>query len=461
MRSAQAPADRQEETEEVSAGDFVPHTPEDIAAMLSAIGLASVDDLFSGIPTELRDPAISLVDAMPEPGVVAHLKSLAARNAPAGDGPNFLGGGLYDHYVPAAVRAIQSRGEFATAYTPYQAEASQGTLQMLFEFQTMVAELLGLAVSNASLYDGGTALVEAVNLAAMRREGRRVLVCGGVNPRFRRVLETYADGLGIEVEVLPLTDLGTEAATIVEAMRDEPVLAVVVQQPNSYGFLQDAAGIAAASVDAGAVVIGVADPMTLGLVAPPGEWGAHIAIAEGTSLGNPMAFGGQCVGLFACNDEFARYMPGRLVGETIDAEARRGYVLTLQAREQHIKREKAGSNICTNQTLFALGVAVHLAWLGPEGLRRVGELSSALAHRAARRIDGETNFRVASSRPFVREFAVRGPKPPREVLDELRHRGIFAGPSFDDDTFNLAFTERRDDDDIDALIEALTEVGKT
>ncbi len=441
-------------------GDFVPHTPDDIEAMLGVIGASSVDDLFSMIPSALRDPAIDLMDALPEPGVVAHLKSLAARNAPAGEGITFLGGGLYDHYVPAAVRAIQSRGEFATAYTPYQAEASQGTLQMLFEFQTMIAELLGLGFSNASLYDGGTALVEAVNLAAMRRDARRVLLCGGVNLRYRHVLETYADGLGIELEVLPLNDLGTEPGAIAEATRDEPVLTVVIQQPNAYGFLEDAHGIAAAASDAGAVVIGVADPMTLGLVAPPGEYGAQIAIAEGQSMGNPVAFGGQCVGLFACDDEFVRHMPGRVVGETVDAEGRRGYVLTLQAREQHIKREKAGSNICTNQTLFALGTALHLSWLGPQGLRRVGELSSAYAHQAAARIGAQTNFELASSRPFLREFALRGPKPPREVLAELRHRGIFAGPAFDDETFNLAFTEKRDARDIDALIEALNEIGK-
>jgi glycine dehydrogenase subunit 1 len=440
----------------VSAGDFVPHTDEDVAAMLDVIGAASVDDLFAAIPAALRDPAITLVDALPEPGVVSHLRVLAGRNAPAGDGVNFLGGGLYDHYVPAAVRAMQSRGEFATAYTPYQAEASQGTLQMIFEFQTMIAELFGLPVSNASLYDGGTALVEAVNLAAMRREGRRVLLCGGVNPRYRRVLETYADGLGIDVEVLPATDGGTEP----QAVRGEDLLAVVVQQPNALGFLEDARGLAAAAGDAGAVVIGIADPMTLGLLAPPGEWGAAIAISEGQSLGNPMAFGGQCVGLFACDDEFARHMPGRLVGETVDGEGRRGWVLTLQAREQHIKREKAGSNICTNQTLFALGVAVHLSWLGPDGLRRVGEISSALAHEAARRIADETNFDISSSRPFVREFAVRSPKPASEVLDELRHRGIFAGPALEGDTFNLAFTEKRTPQEIDLLVDALTEIGK-
>jgi glycine dehydrogenase subunit 1 len=444
----------------LSAGDFVPHTPEDVAAMLEVIGASSVDDLFAAIPAELRDPAIALMEPLPEMGVVSHLTALASRNAPAGDGIDFLGGGLYDHYVPAAVRAIQSRGEFATAYTPYQAEASQGTLQMLFEFQTMIAELFGLPVSNASLYDGGTALVEAVNLAAMRRDARRVLICGGVNPRYRRVLETYADGLGVEVDVLPSNDLGTEPGAVAEAARDEPLLAVVIQQPNAYGFLEDAAAIAATASDAGGVVIGMPDPMTLGLVAPPGEWGANIAIAEGQSLGNPVAFGGQCVGLFACDDSFGRFMPGRLVGETVDTEGRRGYVLTLQAREQHIKREKAGSNICTNQTLFALGVAVHLAWLGPDGLRRVGELSSAAAHEAARRIVAETNYEIASTRPFVREFAVRGPKPPRETVDELRHRGIFAGPVLDDETFNLACTEKRSPSDIDALVEALGEIGK-
>ncbi len=444
-------------------GDFVPHTDEDIAAMLETIGLASVDELFDVIPVALRDHAVELPPALSEAEVVSHVGDLAGRNVPASSGLSFLGGGLYDHYVPAAVRALMSRGEFATAYTPYQAEASQGTLQTLFEFQTMIAELFGLAVSNASLYDGGTALVEAVNLAAIRREARRVLLTGGVNPRYRRVLETYADGLGISIETLPENDLGTEPGAVAEAARDEPILALVVQQPNTHGFLEDAAGLAGAAIDAGAVVIGVADPMTLGVLAPPGEWGAQIALAEGQAMGNPIAFGGQCVGLFACDEQFARHMPGRLVGETVDADGRRGYVLTLQAREQHIKREKAGSNICTNQTLFALGVAFQLAWLGPEGLRRLGELGGGLAQDAATAIERDTPFRLASERQFVREFALQGPKPAEEVLAELRHRGIWAGPSAeqDADVFNVAFTERRSPADVDALVEALREVGKS
>ena len=441
------------------AGDFTPHTPDDVDSMLAAIGVDDVAALFATIPSSLRDPSIDLPPSLAEPEIVRHVGELASRNV--SPGLCFLGGGLYDHYVPAAVRALVSRGEFATAYTPYQAEASQGTLQALFEYQTMIAELLGFAVSNASLYDAGTGVVEAVNLAAMRRDARRVLVCAGVNPRYRRVLDTYAGGLGIEVEMLPENDFGTEAGAIAEAARDESVLAVVVQQPNTYGFLEEASELARAASDVGAIVIGIADPMTLGIIAPPGEWGAQIAVAEGNALGNPMAFGGQCVGLFACSEEFARHMPGRLVGETVDADGRRGYVLTLQAREQHIKREKAGSNICTNQTLFALAVAFHLAWLGPQGLRRVGELSSGLAHKAAETIEAKTEFRVASDRPFVREFALRGPKPADEVVDELRHRGLWVGPVAGSDVFNVAFTERRTLADVDALVEALREVGKS
>jgi glycine dehydrogenase subunit 1 len=442
------------------AGDFTPHTEDDVHAMLAAIGVSDVGELFETIPSALRDPAIELPRPLAEPEVVRHVGDLASRNVAAASGANFLGGGLYDHYVPAAVRALASRGEFATAYTPYQAEASQGTLQALFEYQTMIAELFGLAVSNASLYDAGTGLVEAVNLAAMRRDARRVLVAPGVNPRYLAVLRTYAGGLGIQVEVLPDNDFGTEPGAVAEAARDEPVLAVVIQQPNAYGFLEEAADIASVTSEAGGVVIGIADPMTLGLIAPPGEWGAQIAIAEGNALGNPMAFGGQCVGFFACSEEFARHMPGRLVGETVDADGRRGYVLTLQAREQHIKREKAGSNICTNQTLFALSAAFHIAWLGPVGLRRLGELSCELAHTAAELIEERTEFSVASSRPFVREFALRGPRPPDEVASELRHRGVWVGPAHDD-VFNVAFTERRTMAEIDALVDALREVGKS
>jgi glycine dehydrogenase subunit 1 len=428
--------------------------------MLEVLGLDAVDDLFATIPASLRDPDIDLDPALSEPEVVAHMTDLARRNAPAAGGPCFLGGGMYDHYVPAAVRAMVSRGEFATAYTPYQAEASQGTLQALFEFQTMVAELFGLAASNASLYDAGTGLVEAVNLAAMRAPARRVVVCSGVNPRFRRVLETYAGGLGIEVEVLPDGDLVTAAGAIAESARDEPLLAVVVQQPNAYGLLEDADELAAAASEAGATTIAVADPVSLGVLAPPGEWGARIAVGEGQAVGNPMAFGGQCVGLFAVEESFVRHMPGRLVGETVDAEGERAFVLTLQAREQHIRRERAGSNICTNQTLFALAVAVHLSWLGPAGLRRVAELSAAMAHRAAERIERETPFRLASERPFLREFPLRGPKPAAEIRDELRVRGVWIGPVLGDDVFNVACTERRTDSDLDALVEALVEAGK-
>jgi glycine dehydrogenase subunit 1 len=442
-----------------NAGDFVPHTEDDIREMLAVVGRSSVDELFDAIPADLRDPAIDLPPALSEPELVRHISELAARNAPAAGGLNFLGGGIYDHFVPASVRALVSRGEFATAYTPYQAEASQGTLQALFEFQTMIAELFGLAVSNASLYDGGTGLVEAVNMAAMRREGRTVLVTPGVNKRYLAVLQTYADGLGIEVEVLPDTDLGTDPAAIAGRTG---VLAVVIQQPNRFGFLEEAAELAEAARANDAVVIGIADPMTLGIIAPPGEWGAHVALAEGQALGNPMAFAGQCVGLFACDETFARHIPGRLVGETLDANGRRGYVLTLQAREQHIKREKAGSNICTNQTLFALAVAVHLAWLGPQGLRVAGSSAFALAHAAAGRIEAETPFRLASSRAFAREFALRGPKPAAEVVEQLRDRGIWAGPVHADrpDVFNVAMTERRTMAEVNALVEALREIGK-
>lgn len=426
--------------------------------MLGVIGVKTIDDLFAVIPADLRDAPIDLPPALSEPEVVSHLSALAGRNTPSSGGLSFLGGGLYDHYVPACVRAIASRGEFSTAYTPYQAEASQGTLQYLFEFQTMVAALFGLSAANASLYDAGTGLVEAVNLAAARSKARRVVLCPGVNPRYRRVLETYAGGLGITLDVLPESDFGADAS----ALSGDDLLALVVQQPNFYGVLEEAEDLAAAAKAAGAVTIALTDPVSLGVIAPPGEWGAAIAVAEGQAVGNPVAFGGQCVGLFSCDDTFVRHMPGRLVGQTVDVNGSRGYVLTLQAREQHIRREKAGSNICTNQSLFALMVTVHLSWLGPQGLRHVAEASSAAAAHAASRIESSTAFRLASQRPFLREFALKGPKRARVVLDELHARGIWAGPAstVHDDVFTLAFTERRTAADIDALVEALTEVGK-
>lgn len=359
---------------------------------------------------------------------------------------------MYDHYVPACVRAMTSRGEFATSYTPYQAEASQGTLQALFEFQTMVAELFSMSAANASLYDAGTGLVEAVSMAISARSGNKVLVCGGVNPRYTSVLKTYAGGLGIEVEVLPESDFGTDPSVIAS-----DVLAVVVQHPNVYGVLEEVRDLRAASGDA--IVIAVCDPVSLGLLEPPGQWGARIALAEGQSVGNPMAFGGQCTGLFACDQSLVRSIPGRLVGETVDSDGRRGYVLTLQAREQHIRREKAGSNICTNQSLFALAIAVHLSWLGPIGLATVAELSASAARYAAGRIAAETEFELATARPILREFPVKGPRPAEEVIGELRDRGIWAGPAHGD-VFTLAFTERRTHPQIDELVTALKEIGK-
>lgn len=432
--------------------DFTSHTPEQIAEMLSVIGVRSVDDLFVSIPEKLRINELTLPRPMSEPEVARNLKSLAAKNRPAGSESCFMGGGFYDHYVPAVVSALASRGEFATAYTPYQAEASQGTLGYLFEFQTMIAGLFGFPAANASMYDAATACVEAVNLVG----AKRVVVAAGVNPRYSDVLKTYAAGLGVTVEFLQPTDFGNTASDITAAAR--PDTCFVIQQPNRWGFLEDVNDLAQAAGDC--PIVAVCDPISLGVLTPPGEWGAAVAVAEGQAVGNPLAYGGQCVGLFACAERYIRKMPGRLVGETQDSDGNRGYVLTLQAREQHIRREKAGSNICTNQSLFALMVTLYLAWLGPRGLEQVAALSNRAARRAAERITESTPFDVVSHRPFLREFAVQSEIPAADVLAHLKRNGIFAGPIIDEFQFNLAFTERVGDSEIDQLVDSLGEVPK-
>ena len=348
---------------------FAPHTEVEIGEMLSAIGLESLDSLFDQIPRSVRlDGSLGLPDGVSELEVVDDLRRLAGRDRHLDDLVCFAGGGAYDHYVPAVVWALASRSEFATSYTPYQPELSQGVLQALFEFQSMVCELTGMDVSNASLYDGATALVEAVNMA---RSGdrTRVLVSAGVDPRLVDTLRTYGRGSGYEPEVFD-AEGGRGGTPVVGS----DVAAVVVQHPNVLGILEPASDLFAAAREAGAKAIQVFDPLSLGVLAPPGELGADIAVAEGQSLGNHLAFGGPYLGLIAARMGDVRRMPGRIVGETVDLDGAPGYVLTLQAREQHIRREKANSNICTNQTLMAVAATIYLGWLGPDGLAEVGRL---------------------------------------------------------------------------------------
>lgn len=437
---------------------FAPHTDEDVRAMLDALGLGSLDDLFSQIPPSIRlDRPLDLPEGVSEPEIWADLGALARRNRHVDDLVCFAGAGAYDHYVPAVVWALAGRSEFVTSYTPYQPELSQGVLQALFEYQSMICELTGLDVSNASLYDGSTALAEAVNLARGTPGRDRVLVSAGVDPRHIETLRTYGAGAGYEPEIFPLVEGRGGRPEI-----GDDVACVIVQHPNRYGILEPVRELFGAAHDGGAVAIQVFDPLSLGVLAPPGELGADIAVAEGQSLGNHLSFGGPYLGVIATRMDLVRRLPGRIVGRTVDVEGRTGYVLTLQAREQHIRREKATSNICTNQTLMAIAAAIYLAWLGPRGLVELGRACHAKAAYAAERLTQIPGVALRfPEAPFFKEFALRLPRRADEVRDELVEHGFLAGvplPEPETDTLLVAVTERRTRADIDALAEAMAEV---
>jgi glycine dehydrogenase subunit 1 len=436
---------------------FAPHTQDEVRAMLSTVGLSSLDDLFDQIPHQIRlDRPLNIPDGVSEMELVADLRSLSMRNRTADDVVCFAGGGAYDHYVPSLVWALAGRSEFTTSYTPYQPELSQGVLQVLFEFQSMVCQLTGLEVSNASLYDGATALVEAVNMA--RSAGRpRVLMSGGLDQRFVDTLRAYGRGSGYAPEIFPISE-GRGGIPPVEP----DVAAVVVQHPNVYGALEPVRDLFAQAHNGGAYAIQVFDPLSLGVLAPPGELGADIAVAEGQSLGNNLNFGGPYLGILAARLDDVRRMPGRIVGETLDADGKTGYVLTLQAREQHIRREKANSNICTNQTLMAVAATIYLGWLGPQGLVEVGRQCLSRAAYAADRLASVPGVSMLfPDATFFKEFALKLPRPAIEVRDALLEHGILAGiplSSAGSDVLLVAVTERRDKGEIDRYAAALAEV---
>jgi glycine dehydrogenase subunit 1 len=434
---------------------FAPHTDADVREMLDALGLRSLDDLYGHIsPQILLDRPLDLPGGVSELELLEDLKGLAGRNRHADDLVCFAGGGAYDHYVPAVVWALAGRSEIQTSYTPYQPELSQGVLQALYEYQSMICDLTGLDVSNASLYDGPTALVEAVNLARAATGRDRVLVAATVDPRYVEVLRTYGRGAGYEPEVV-----GEQSGRASVPEVGEDVACMILQHPNVFGGMEQAREIFAAAAEGGARAIQVFDPLSLGVLAPPGELGADIAVAEGQSLGNHLNLGGPYLGVIAARMQDVRRMPGRIVGRTEDEDGVPGYVLTLQAREQHIRREKATSNICTNQTLMAVAAAVYLAWLGPQGLREVGEASAAKARYAAGRLTAlEGVGLLHPDVPFFKEFALRVEGPtPEEVRDALSDRGFLVGPVVDGGLL-VACTERRTRAEIDALAGAFEEV---
>jgi glycine dehydrogenase subunit 1 len=444
---------------------YLPLTDRDRAEMLAAIGVDSIDALFADVPHAARlDGLVDLPTGMGEIEVERALSAVASRNLAAGSGPFFIGGGAYRHHIPAAVDHLIQRGEFLTSYTPYQPEISQGTLQYLFEFQTQVALLTGMEVANASLYDGATACVEAVMMANRLTRREQAVLSGGLHPHYREVCETYARFVGFEVAAQAPAPSGGEDLV---GLIGRDTSCVVVQNPDFFGEIRDYSELAQICHNAGALlVIAVTEILSLGAIRPPGEMGADIVAAEGQSLGNALNFGGPFLGLFASRDKFVRQMPGRLVGETVDADGRRGWVLTLSTREQHIRRERATSNICTNSGLCALAFTIHLALLGETGLTRLARLNHAAAVRLAERLERIPRVQLLN-RAFFNEFALRLPRPAAPAVETLTARGVLAGipvsrlypdrPALAD-VLLVAATEMVTEEDIDRLDRELREV---
>lgn len=442
---------------------YLPLTPQDRADMLSVIGAADIDALFSDAPPSALNPTIDLPVHQGELEVERELSALAARNRPAGAGPFFCGAGAYRHHVPASVDHIIQRSEFLTSYTPYQPEIAQGTLQYLFEFQTQVAALTGMEVANASMYDGSTACAEAVMMAARVTRRIKAVLSGGLHPHYAATTHTLAHVAG--VQTLRLTPAVDAEAAVIAAI-DADTACVVVQTPNVFGQVTDVSRIAEAAQTAGALMIVVTtEAVSYGLLKSPGEMGADIAVAEGQSIGNGLNFGGPYVGLFAAREKLVRQMPGRLTGETVDAEGRRGFVLTLSTREQHIRRDKATSNICTNSGLCALAFTIHMSLLGEAGLRRLAMLNHQYARKLRDTLAAVPSVQVLTGQ-FFNEFAIRLPVPAAPLVDALALKGVLAGVPFSrldpdaglDDVLLVAATETTTDADIAAFARALCEV---
>jgi glycine dehydrogenase subunit 1 len=436
-------------------------TPADREQMLAAIGVESAADLFAQVPEPLRlGRPLELPDGLSEAEVYERLAALAARNADAEAEVCFLGAGMYDHYVPAIVDAITQRSEFLTPYTPYQPEISQGGLQVMFEFQTAMSELTALPVSGAGLYEGPSSVASAGYLAIGATKRRRFVASRGLHPHSRETLATYAEGFGAELVEVGIEDGLTDAAALAAAV-DGETAAVFLQSPNFLGAVEDVEALGVAAKRHGALVVVACDPMTLGVLKPPGEQGADIALGEGQPLGNRLDFGGPSFGFFCATEEQIRRMPGRIAGETDDVDGRRGFVLALQTREQHIRREKATNNICTAQALNALAAMVHLAWLGRRGYRELGELLVRRTAYARERLAALDGVELLHEAPVAREFALRLDAPVGAVLERCAERGIAAGyplgrdyPEYGDGLL-VAITERRSREQIDALTEAL------
>ncbi|CUH95241.1 putative glycine dehydrogenase [decarboxylating] subunit 1 [Propionispora sp. 2/2-37] len=437
---------------------YLPHTSRDRQDMLTAIGVDSVEALFRDVPADLRmDGMLKLPPALAESELVRHMRHLSGENTSLQDVTCFLGAGAYDHYIPSLVDHILRRSEFYTAYTQYQPEISQGYLQILWEFQSMICELTGMAVANASMYDGGTAVAEAVLTACAGTGRRRVIISRAVHPHYREVVETYSRDKRIELVSVPYGDGVTDFARLAAAV-DDAAAAVVIQFPNFFGCVEDLKSISDMTHAKGACVIAVVDPISLGILESPGLLGADIVVGEGQSLGLPLSFGGPYLGFFAATEKFMRRMPGRIVGQTGDNRGNRGFVLTLQAREQHIRRNKATSNICSNEALCALAAAVYLATLGKEGFKEVAGQCLQKAHYAYRALQALPGCRPVFTSPFFKEFVVRLTKPVALVNAGLLRKGIAGGldlGKYDAKLENcmlLCVTEKRTKAEIDHLV---------
>jgi glycine dehydrogenase subunit 1 len=429
---------------------YIPNTTDEQAEMLASLGIDSIDRLFADIPDEFRNPVLDLPAPLSELEIQRELGGMAAKNRPLGSGPSFLGAGSYDHFIPALIKPLITRGEFITAYTPYQAEASQGTLQVIYEFQTLICNLYGMEVANAGMYDGATSLAEAALMACRVTKREKVAVADTVSPAYSAVIHTYCQSQDIAVETVSPNNPTLDGETA----------CLVLQYPNYYGNIEDMQGLVDAAHAQGALAVVSTDPTAMGMFQTPGHYGADIVTGDGQPLGIPSSFGGPYVGLFATKQEYIRQMPSRLSGRTVDKNGKTGYVLTLQTREQHIRRERATSNICTNEALYALAATIYLAAMGKQGMRQIAELCYHKAHYAASQINALPGYSLTSNDPFFQEFVVQCPAPPTEINRKLMEKNILGGLDVSERTPNgmlLCVTEINSREDIDALIAALSE----
>ena len=429
---------------------YIPNTTDEQAEMLATLGIDSIDRLFADIPEEYRNPALKLPAPLSELEIQRELGGMAAKNRSLGSGPSFLGAGSYNHFIPSIIKPLITRGEFITAYTPYQAEASQGTLQVIYEFQTLICNLYGMEVANAGMYDGATSLAEAVLMACRVTKREKVALANTVSPAYSAVIHTYCQSQDIAVEVVSPTN----------AILDNETACLVLQYPNYFGSIEDMQGLIDLAHSNGGLAVVSTDPTAMGMFQTPGHYGADIVTGDGQPLGIPSSYGGPYVGLFATKQEYIRQMPSRLSGRTVDKNGKTGYVLTLQTREQHIRRERATSNICTNEALYALASTIYLAAMGKQGLRQVAELCYHKSHYAATKIAELPGYSLPIDSPFFQEFVIQCPISPANINKKLMERNILGGLDVSEQIQNgmlLCVTEMSSQDDITALVAALSE----